>query len=225
MSTSGDWLPRKRADQLAMARTWVDALPGMKPMLGVTDAEIDELSDLVETVEVEEARLAASPGDRVIAARVAEAYKAMVTFMRRLRRRRFFSPPMLDSDWLSLSLRPPDTIRTPHINVTEAVEFELILRNIREIVVNFWIKGETHRAKPHGYDGAVIIWDIYDLRGGDVPPSNPHQLTMHTMASRTPHTLEFAEEQRGETVFIALAWQNERGHTGAWSEIQSAIIP
>jgi len=45
------------------------------------------------------------------------------------------------------------------------------------------------------------------------------------MASRTPHALEFTEEERGETVYIALSWQNERGLTGQWSEIQNAIIP
>jgi hypothetical protein len=45
------------------------------------------------------------------------------------------------------------------------------------------------------------------------------------MASRTPHTLQFAEEERGKTVYIALAWQNERGHIGPWSDIQNTVIP
>jgi hypothetical protein len=45
------------------------------------------------------------------------------------------------------------------------------------------------------------------------------------MASRTPHTLIFDEGQRGKTVQIALAWQNERGILGAWSEYKSAVIP
>jgi hypothetical protein len=48
-------------------------------------------------------------------------------------------------------------IRTPHTEVTEVVEFELRLREIREILVNFWIKGAAHKAKPKGYDGAVIV--------------------------------------------------------------------
>jgi hypothetical protein len=33
------------------------------------------------------------------------------------------------------------------------------------------------------------------------------------------------EGQRGKTVQIALAWQNERGIIGQWSEYKSAIIP
>jgi hypothetical protein len=57
------------------------------------------------------------------------------------------------------------------------------------------------------------------------PPAEPDGLTRHTMASRTPHALAFNEEERGKTAYIAAAWQNERGIIGAWSEIQSAVIP
>jgi len=56
----------------------------------------------------------------------------------------------------------------------------LHLRNIREILVDFWIKGETHRAKPQGYDGAVIVWDILDA-----PPENPDVLSRHTIFKLT----------------------------------------
>jgi hypothetical protein len=45
------------------------------------------------------------------------------------------------------------------------------------------------------------------------------------MASRTPFTLHFEETDRGKTVYVALAWQNERGIRGAWSDIKSAIVP
>jgi hypothetical protein len=128
--------------------------------------------------------------------------------------------PVTDLDRDYMKIRNPDLIRTPHIDVKEVVEFELKLRNIREILVNFWVKGETHKAKPSGYDGAVIIWDILDE-----PPTSIHDLTLHTMASRTPYALEFDETERGKTVYIAAAWQNERGLIGNWSEILSAVIP
>jgi len=113
-----------------------------------------------------------------------------------------------------------DLIRTPHIEVTEVVEFDLALRNIREVLVNFWIKGAAHKAKPTGYDGAIIIWDVLAA-----PPPDLHHLTFHTMASKTPHALKFAEEERGKTVYIAAAWENERGNVGQWSEILSAVVP
>jgi hypothetical protein len=130
------------------------------------------------------------------------------------------NPNIDENERALLGLPQRDEIRTPHIEVNEAVEFELKLRLIREVLVNFWVKGAKHKAKPVGYDGAVIIWDILDS-----PPADPHSLNRHTMASRTPHTLQFAEEERGKTVYIALAWQNERGHIGRWSDIQNTVIP
>ena len=128
--------------------------------------------------------------------------------------------PVTDRERDIMAIPNRDLIRTPHISVTEVVEFELVLRNIREVLINFWIKGETHRAKPEGYDGAVIVWAVLDA-----PPQTPDELILHTMASRTPHVLEFGNNQRGGTVYIAAAWQNERGLIGQWSEMQNAVIP
>jgi hypothetical protein len=66
----------------------------------------------------------------------------------------------------------------------------------------------------------VFIWEVRDT-----PPESHADLTLHTMASKTPHILRFDETLRGKTVYIAAAWQNERGNIGPWCDIQSAIIP
>jgi hypothetical protein len=92
---------------------------------------------------------------------------------------------MLDSDWIRLGLKPRDLIRTPHIEVSEVVEFELKLREIRELLVNFWIKGAAHKAKPSGYDGAVIIWDVLDAP----PPAPPTASTATQWPAKRPTPL------------------------------------
>jgi hypothetical protein len=217
---SHDWLPTKREEQLAMAKVWIAELPKSNGAWTVSPAEITELGELADTAQERMDQAAMDKGSAVANARAREACAALTRYMRLLHQRKFFSPPMQDSDWIRLGLRPRDTIRTPHIDVNEVVEFELKLREIREILVNFWVKGTAHKAKPAGYDGAVIIWDVLGA-----PPPDPHSLNRHTMASKTPHALEFTEEERGKTVYIALAWQNERGLIGAWSEIQNAVIP
>ena len=57
----------------------------------------------------------------------------------------------------------------------------------------------AHRAKPLGYDGAVLIWAI-----GDAPFTRIEDLRDgNLMASRTPHTLVFTDDQRGKTVSVA----------------------
>jgi hypothetical protein len=119
------------------------------------------------------------------AQRLHEAFTALVRHMRFLRGRKFFKSPMVDADFARLGLSPPDCVRTEHTIVNELVEFEIRLRGIRELEVNFWIKGSAHHAKPAGFEGAVIVWDVLDA-----PPELPTDLTLHTMASKTdgqPH--------------------------------------
>ena len=128
--------------------------------------------------------------------------------------------PVTDSDRDAMGIPNHDTVRTDHMIVAEEVEFNLLTRGIRQVHVEFRVLGATNRAKPRGYDGAVVVWDLLDG-----PPAGPESLNRHTMASRTPHTLDFSEAERGKTVYVAVAWQNERGILGRWSEIQRTIVP
>ena len=129
-------------------------------------------------------------------------------------------PPVTNADRAEMGVPIHDTIRTDHKVVTEMVDYVLHLRNIREIMVDFWIQGADNKAKPHGYDGAVIVWGTLDHQ-----PKHTDELIHHSMASRTPFALHFEEADRGKTVYVASAWQNERGIIGQWSEFKSAIIP
>ncbi|MCL1912122.1 MAG: hypothetical protein FWG13_07945 [Leptospirales bacterium] len=129
-------------------------------------------------------------------------------------------PPVTNVDRLAMGVNNHDSIRTDHTVVTEKVDYVIHLRGIRELVVNFWVQGADNKAKPDGYDGAVVIWDIRDTA-----PQRFEDLTHHAMASRTPFILHFEEADRGKTAYIALVWQNERGILGEYSEIKSAIIP
>ena len=129
-------------------------------------------------------------------------------------------PPVTNVERVEMGIPNHDTTRTDHIAVPEMVDFVIHLSNIRELVINFWIQGANHKAKPTGYEGAVIIWHV-----GEKPPADPDDFHGHIMASRTPFTLHFEESERGKRVYIALCWQNERGFRGAWSEFKDAFIP
>jgi hypothetical protein len=124
-----------------------------------------------------------------------------------------------DVDRIKMHIPVRDTVRTTHMVVTEKVDFVLHANNIREISIDFWILGTDHKAKPIGYDGAIAIWKL-----SETPPTSHKDFTDHIMASRTPFVLHFEEEDRGKRVFVALAWQNERGIRGEWSEFKMAII-
>jgi hypothetical protein len=92
--------------------------------------------------------------------------------------------------------------------------------DFRRLKVSFQDQGSKSKAKPYSVDGAVIICAVLDA-----PPADHSALTRSVLATRTPHILEFTEEKRGKTVYIAICWQNEKGQMGPWSEIVSAIVP
>jgi hypothetical protein len=128
--------------------------------------------------------------------------------------------PVTNPDRAEMGIPNHDNIRTDHTVVTELVDFVIHLRGIRELVVDFWIQGADHKAKPRHYDGAVIVWGVLDA-----PPLHTDDLIHHAMASRTPYTIHFDEADRGKTAYIALVWQNGRGILGQWSEFKGAVVP
>jgi len=129
-------------------------------------------------------------------------------------------PPVTDTDRVDMGIPNRDTVRSVHVVVNETVDYALHIRGIREVVIDFWVLGHTNKAKPQGYNGAVVKWGIYSA-----PPKSIDDLVFHSMATKTPFPLYFDETERGKIVYIALAWQNKRGMIGGWSEIKSTIIP
>ena len=123
--------------------------------------------------------------------------------------------PVTNAQRKDMRVPTHDNVRTDHFTVPEEVESTLVIEGIRVVHVRFKVLGAAGDAKPEGYDGAVIVW--YVSRDGEAPPERPEDFPEHTMASRTPHTLQFDETERGKTVHVSCAWQNERGILGRWS--------
>ncbi|MDR0473505.1 MAG: hypothetical protein LBH43_07545, partial [Treponema sp.] len=46
----------------------------------------------------------------IITAQCREAFDNLIAYMRIIKRRAFLTPPLLDSDYVSLELTPPDTL-------------------------------------------------------------------------------------------------------------------
>ena len=91
---------------------------------------------------------------------------------------------------------------------------------VRRLKVLFHDNYTLKTAKPHGVVGAVLRWVI-----SPTPPANISDLTNSALDTKTPYLLNFEEDQRGKTVYLAAAWQNTKGELGSWSEIVNAIVP
>ncbi|MDR2469627.1 MAG: hypothetical protein LBD27_04005, partial [Tannerella sp.] len=148
------------------------------------------------------------------------ARKALIKLIREMVGFRLKNPVITDAQRIALGLHVHDTT---HSNIPVPVtrpELDIDVVDFRRLKVLFHDMGSSNKAKPYGVNGAVIAYAVLDA-----PPASPYALTSTVLATRTPHTFEFAEEERGKTVYIAICWQNEKGQRGPWSEIESAIVP
>ncbi|MCL1911990.1 MAG: hypothetical protein FWG13_07285 [Leptospirales bacterium] len=128
--------------------------------------------------------------------------------------------PVTNEDLKNLGIPLRDEIPTSHNEVNEKITVIVETHDKRELRVGFWVTSSTSKAKPDGYNGAVIAWAILDS-----PPISSKELINHELSSRTPYTLTFDESQRGNMVYIAARWENGRGIKGPWSDIHGTIIP
>ena len=144
------------------------------------------------------------------------AEKALRLFVNRFLR----YDPTTDADRTNMGIPNRTAMRSSQGTVDKMVAFLTRPGNIREVKAKLWALGSERRAKPAGYHGADIAYDVLDS-----PPSNPQDLRRSAVSTRSNYTLRFTEEERGKRVYIAMRWQNKRGLWGEWSEVQSTIIP
>jgi hypothetical protein len=217
---SRDYIPRREAELVPWAENFCLRAGSYADDLDIPAAEVSALNASLIYYKSLFEQCKGSERTRVLTAKKKAAKDDTVAKIRAMVTFRLQSPQVTDAMRIEMGLRPRDAVRTQHVDVTEIVEFEIRLRSIREILVNFWVKGEKSKAKPAGYEGALLIWDVLDA-----PPERPESLKRHKMASRTPYAIKFDETERGKTVYVCASWQNQRSNLGRWSEIQSAVVP
>jgi hypothetical protein len=120
---------------------------------------------------------------------------------------------------VEMGIFPPKP-RTPNQKPTTFPDAFVKSDVIRELTVDFRDHESLSRGKPHGIHGVEIRWAILDHQPQDV-----NELIHSEFDTHSPFTLEFKENERGQTVWFCLRWENTRGEKGPWSEFISAIIP
>ena len=113
---------------------------------------------------------------------------------------------------MDFGLPPKDTTRTDVAGPAEIVPFTLESGEYLQVVVK-------HPARPKGYNGAVARY-----KAGGSAPAGHKELTESKLLTRPREILTFEDADLGQTLYIALYWQNEKGVLGPPSPIQSHVI-
>jgi hypothetical protein len=156
----------------------------------------------------------------VATAQCKEAFDALTALMRDFKRRYFLSPPLLDSDYISLGLKPRDTTPTASGTPTAQVTVESYLVGRHELGVKMiYVTGTAADPANKGYR----IW--YSVAApSETPPASPNELRSSFYTKRKKDLIEFDFGDSGKTAYFAMQIENE-GKKGPWGPLVSALIP
>jgi hypothetical protein len=221
MSKTTDWLPGTREGQLEMARNWQGVAGDNASTWGIPPAALQNFDTLISAANN---ALATAKNETtrtpVATAQCKEAFDALTAFMRDFKRRYFLSPPLLDSDYIALGLKPNDTTPTASGTPTAQVTVETYLLGRHELGVRIiYVVGNPTDPANKGYR----IWYSV-VAPGETPPANPDDLRKSFYTKRKKDVIEFDFGDSGKTAYFAVQIENE-GKKGPWGPLVSALIP
>ncbi|MDR2120815.1 MAG: hypothetical protein LBP64_08070 [Tannerella sp.] len=218
--TRKDYLSRKDSELVIWGDNFVNLANTNATAWGIPKDEITALQTAQTEFKTLQAKADSPAKTSIIVAEKNASRKRLVTKIRAMVDFRMKNPVITDAQRIALGLHVQDKTHTPIPAPHASPALRLTVQALRRISAEFRDPSIAGKAKPYGVNGAVIVYAVLAA-----PPANPDALAHSVLATRTPHTLEFAEEERGKTVYVAACWQNEKGQKGPWSEIESAIIP
>ncbi|MDR1551895.1 MAG: hypothetical protein LBS69_00305 [Prevotellaceae bacterium] len=215
-----DYIPKKDAELVAWSANFGSQVAANARDWDITEKEVTELQNAVDTFAALHAQADSPSKNSIIVAEKNAARKVLVAVVRSLAGFRLKNPVITDAQRIALGLHVRDTTPTPVPPPTTRPEIDIDVLDVRRLKVVFHDIGKDSKAKPYGVIGAVILYAVLDA-----PPTDISALNRSLLATRTPHIIEFTEEERGKTVYMTICWQNEKGERGPLSEIESAIVP
>jgi hypothetical protein len=215
-----DYIPRTDSELVAWSDNFCHTISDYATKWEIPTEEVAALKAADVAFNSVHLRADSPMRDSIIVKEKNAARKALVDKIRMMTRFRLQNPIITDADRARLGISVHDVTPTniPVPGTRPVIDVRIL--DFRRLEIHFHDTESESRAKPYGVNGAVINYAVLDA-----PPANLDALARNVLATRTPHILEFTEEERGRTVYIAMRWQNEKGQKGPWSKIESAIVP
>ena len=204
-----------------MAQEWLGVIETKATAWNIPADVPKELTALVASAA---AALAASRNETtrtpVATAQCREAFDALTARMRDIKRRYFLTPPLTDSDYIALGLKPHDAKPTPSGTPTAQAKVETYLAGRHQLGIKIlYVSGQSDDSANKGYR----VWYSV-LSPNDPPPASPDDLRKSFYTSRKKDLIEFDFGDSGKTAWFAVQIEND-GKKGPWGPVVSALIP
>jgi hypothetical protein len=219
---SSDFIPRREADFAMWSSNLMNRLEQKLSQYGIPTNAFDNIKTLCQNF-ADAYELAENPVTRTSVA-VASKNAAKTAFISALRQflkgHVTYNEAVSDGDRRGMGLPIHDSSHTPVPAPSSYPDFTIDSSVIRCLAVHYHDHESGRRAKPAGVQGAIIRYGIMDAA-----PRSVEELPHQALDTRSPYAIQFDDRERGMRVYFCLAWQNNKGIQGPWSEIQNAIVP
>jgi hypothetical protein len=204
-----------------MAHDWQDVAGTSATAWSIPPTALQNLGALTQAAE---AALAAAKNETtrtpVATAQCKAAFEALTAAMRDMKRRYFLTPPLVDSDYIALGLKPHDSASTASGTPTAQVTIETYLVGRHELGVKIiYVTGSPSDPANKGYR----IWYSV-ITPGETPLVRPEDLRKSFYTMRKKDLIQFDYGDSGKTVCFAVQIENN-GKQGPWGPLTSALIP
>ena len=233
---STDWLPGKRVEQLAMAKNWISILNKNAVKWSVPNSVETELEGLMEEAQDELADAMSAGRTAVTTAKCKAAFDKLTAKMRDIKDRYYKKPPLADPDYISLGLKPKDTIKTPVPPPTGQAEANITYPGPHLLMLHIKpLAGTT--VDPRADYGYRIYYGLlppggatteqatgpkrYLTKASPVGQDLPHS----KFTKRQKELFDFPSDDSGKTVYFCIRYENSKGQAGPWGPVCQAIIP
>ena len=218
---SQDWMPHSAEAILRMATAWGGYIPAMSERLQVPQEALASLAEKTQTFETlfQTPQAARTPA---LNAQLRTARTALEATMRDFKRRYFFAPPLVDADFISLGLKPRDTIPTPVGDPVGLVAATIKYPHDGAHSLSIkHVEGTPYDSRANY--GTKIRSVVLPL---DEPsPNEVIALTESRFTRRKTELFTYDKQDRKKMAYYCLRYENSKGKAGQWSAIISAVIP
>jgi hypothetical protein len=218
-----------------MSKSWQKVLTAKGTQWGITPADVSELGDLIEDAEKWLGRAMSSDRTPVINAQCKEAFDGLTAFMRKLKARKFFSPPLTEADLVSLELKPKDTTKTPVGAPTGQATGSVTYLGPHLLMVHIKLLEGTI-VDPRADYGYRIYWGILPQGGASLEqaagprrylikaPISGQDLPNSRFTKRKKELFDFPPDDSGKTAYFCIRLENSKGQAGPWGPVFGAVI-
>jgi hypothetical protein len=190
---------------LAMVKAWIITITAYLLKRGIPESVMQNLSSLAAAAKSAlEAAKNESTHTSVATARCKEAFDALTAEMRDIKRRYFLSPPLTDSGFVALGLKPHDSAQASSGVPTTQIKVETYLVGRHELGVNIvYVTGSPNDPANKGYR---ICYSVVGY--GETPPTGTEDLRKSFYTMRKTALPQFNYGESGQTAYFAVQIEN-----------------